>query len=296
MDDTQLLANCPEYLSISSMLKATPKLEGGQRFIYLEASNEALDQQNEVVMQKALRDSSEWFLKFGNLDIDHFTLIGAKAGIPDYTMYEIGRPVDVSFTGSRTLVKGEIYSGYGPAAERANQFWSSLTEIQPPARWYPSVGGSVMEKSVEVNAKTHNRTAYVKKVRWTNIGFSKTPVNQTVPTVATMPIGTMAKSWGAAGLDFMKALEAGYSTDSANMTGGQALSAQSLDGAPMNYFTFRDTLAAQMKSGQVARNPGARALVEHCKKVFGMSLSDASEYVERFYRDLKNGLNKRSKT
>lgn len=293
MDDHDLLASCPQYLSIGAMLKATPHQEGGRRLIYIEASNEALDQQNEVVMQKALRESADWYLKYGNLDIDHFTLIGAKAGIPDYTMYEIGRPIDVKFEGSKTLVKGEIYSGSGPAAERANQFWSSLTEINPPANWFPSVGGAVLEKAIEIDPGTKMRKAMVKKVRWSNIGFSKTPVNQTVPTVATVPFGALAKSWGAGGLDFAKALEAGYGTDSATLSGGAALREQSLHGTPISYFDFRNKLANAMLKGEVGKNPGARELVDHCAKNFGLSLGEASEYVERFYRDLKTGLNKK---
>jgi hypothetical protein len=60
----------------------------------------------------------------------------------------------------------------------------------------------------------------------------------------------------------------------------------------VNYFDFRNKLAEHLRSGQVA--PGARATVQHCSKIFGLSLGDASEYVERFYRDLKTGLNKRS--
>jgi hypothetical protein len=296
MDDHALLANCPDYLSIGSLLKATPQQVGGQRFIYFEASNEALDQQNEVVMQKALRDSADWFLKFGNIDIDHFTLIGAKAGIPDYPLYEIGRPVDVSFEGKKTLVKAEIYSGTGPAAERANMVWSSLTEINPPARWYPSVGGSVMEKAIEIDPGSKARKALIKRVRWSNIGISKTPVNQTVSTVATVPVGTMAKSWSAAGLDLAKALEASYATDSRALSGGAALRMQSLDGAPPNYFNFRNELANAMRVGAVGKNPGAQELVAYCTQTFGLSPADAAEYVERFYRDLKAGLKQRSKT
>jgi len=295
MNDAQLLAGSPEYLSIGSMLKATPALESGQRYVYIEASNEALDQQNEVVMQKALKDSASWFLQYGNLDIEHFTLIGAKAGIPDYSMYEIGRPVGVQFQGSKTMVKGEIYSGDGPAASRANQFWSSLTEIQPPARWYPSVGGSVMEKAVEIDPATKMRKAMIKKVRWSNIGFSKTPVNQTVPTVATVPLETLTKSWGIGGLDIAKALEAGYGTDSATLEGGGALRKQSLHGAIANYFDFRSRLSAALVKGDTGKNPGARQLVAYCGKKFGLPPGEAAEYVERFMRDLKQGLEKRRK-
>lgn len=277
------------------MLKATPTMESGRRIVYIEASNEALDQQNEVVMQKALRDSADWFLQYGNLDIDHFTLIGAKTGIPDYSLYEIGRPLEVDFSGSKTFVKGEIYSGSGPAADRANQFWSSLTEIQPPARWYPSVGGSIMEKAVEIDPKSKMRKAMIKKVRWSNIGFSKTPVNPTVPTVATMPLEALTKSWGVGGLDIAKALEAGYGTDSAALEGGGAMRKQSLHGAPANYFDFRNRLSDLLTSGGAGKNPSSRDLVATCSKKFGMSPGEAAEYVERFMRDLKLGLERRRK-
>lgn len=293
MNDIELLASCPDYLSINTMLKATPMLDGGKRLVYIEASNEATDQQNEVVMQKALADSADWFLKFGNLDIDHFTLIGAKAGIPDYTLYEIGRPSDVRFADNRTFVKGEIYSGSGPAAERANQFWSSLTEINPPARWYPSVGGSVLEKSVEIDPDTKSKRAMVKKVRWSNIGFSKTPVNQSVPTVATVPFGVLAKCWGAGGLDMAKAIEAGYGTDDAQLSGGGAMRKQSLYGSPENYFDFRNKLSDHLVKGKVGKNPKMRDLVAHCCKEFSLSHDESAEWVGRFMRDLNNGLKRR---
>lgn len=281
------------------MLKATPALEAGQRLIYLEASNEALDQQNEIVQQKALKDSADWFLRYGNFDIDHLTLIGkpnpAKGhpGIPDYQQYEIGRPLEVRFDGKKTFVKGEIYSGQGTVAEQANQFWASLTEINPPARWYPSVGGSIMNKVAELDADTQARKTVIKKVRWSNIGFSKTPVNPAVPTVATVPIGVLAKSWGASGLDITKALEAGYGTDSSELSGGAALRKQSLHGSPAGYFELRNRLSMELRKGVLGKNPGIRDLVAHCTKNFGLSRDEAAECIERFMRDLKRGLSQR---
>lgn len=277
------------------MLKATPMQEGGKRFVFIEASNEALDQQNEVVMQRALKDSADWFLKYGNLDIDHYTQIGAKAGIPNYNSYELGQPVEVNFSGGKTFVKGEILSGSGPVAAQANEFWSSLVDRDPQAKWYPSVGGVVQDRAIEIDPKTKQRKALIKKVRWSNIGFSKTPVNQAVPTVATMPFGVLAKSWSAAGLDFAKAIEAGYGTDSATLTGGGALREQSLDHGPANYFDFRNKLAADMRGGAISKDPGLKDLVRHCVKKFNLPLDEAAEWVERFVRDLKIGLNKRSK-
>lgn len=294
--DEQLLASCPDYISIGSLLKANPVAEGGQRIVYFEASNEGLDQQNEIIASKALAESSGYYLRYGNVDIDHFSMIGAKSGIPDYPLYEIGRPVDVRQNGKTTFVKAEIYSGTGPAAERANQFWSSITEISPPARWYPSVGGAVLGKSVVVDPETQQRKTIVNKVRWTNIGVSKTPVNQHVANCATMPFGAFAKSFSASagGFDIAKALEAGYATDSAAMTGGQALSTQSLDRRPKSYFDARNKISAAMTSGKV-KNPGMNEIMGYAQNEFGMSLEESAEFCERFLRDIHSNL-KRSKS
>lgn len=287
LNDEQLLSAAPGFIAVSGFFKALPAEESGRRFVYVEASNEALDQQGEVVLAKALEESAEYYKQFGNLDIDHFTQIGHKQGIPDYPLYEIGRPVDVRVDGKRTFVKGEIYSGTGPAAERANQFWSSLTEINPPARWYPSVGGAVLAKSVGVDPNGGGRRAYVTKVRWTNVAFSKTPVNQTVPAVQTVPVEVFAKCWSIQGLDFAKALEAGYGTDSASLTGGAALRRQSLAGAPIGYSDFCDRLwlAELKKPGPVG---GARGLSALAAREFGLSEDQATEWVGRFLRDLES--------
>jgi len=288
-EDRGLLDAVPSYLSINQMLKASPVVEGVDRFIYLEASNESLDQQNEIVLAKALEDSAAYYLKFGNLDIDHFTQIGAKAGIPNYELFEIGRPVDVAVRDGTTFVKGQIYSGSGPAAERANSFWSSLTELNPPARWYPSVGGSVIAKSVIIDPETKAKRAVINKVRWSNIGFSKTPVNANLATVSTLPFGALAKSLCAEGFDFMKAIEAGYGTDSAALSGGGALRKQSLESNLLSYWDFRDHLAEAIRKKRVS---GARPaeLVNFARKQFGMPADTAAASVERFLSDLQRGL------
>lgn len=303
--DASLIADVPEFLSISSMLKATPSIDGGRRFIYCEASNEGLDQQGEVVAAKALSDSADYFKRYGNIDLEHYTLLGkpnpAKGwpGIPDANLYEIGVPVDVRQTGKATFVKSEIFQGDGASAARANEFWSSLVDQKPAARWYPSVGGAI-DKShtrVVIDPETKLRKAIIGKVRWNNIGFSKTPVNQHVPTCATMPMGTFAKCYSADGWDLAKALEASYATDATAKTGGAALGMQSLDGAagaaPRNYHVFREQLSKHMLTGVIGDNPGASELVSYCTQNFGLPSDQAAEWVERFMRDLKAGLNKR---
>ena len=74
---------------------------GGRRFLYMEASNEGVDQTQEVVLAKALADQAKFYSQYGNVDIDHYTLLGkpnasmGRPGIPGCELYEIGRPLDV---------------------------------------------------------------------------------------------------------------------------------------------------------------------------------------------------------
>lgn len=290
-----MLADCPDYVSVGSLLKAHTATEGERRFIYFEASNEGNDQQNEVVLAKALNDSRDIYLRHGNVDVDHFTQIGARLGIPDYPFYEIGQPVEVGQRGGATFVKSELYRGTTKAAEMANTVWSSMTELNPPQRWYPSVGGAVLQKSVETDPKTQARRAVIAKVRWTNVGLSKTPVNQHVGACQAVPVGIFAKSMVAADMldmSLIKTLTAGYGTDSASLTGGAALRMQSLDGAPKNYFDFRNKLATAIQTGAVDQGDHA-GLTSYSASQFGFSRDDAAEYVERFLRDLHAGIQKK---
>ena len=291
--DEQLLAGTPDFFSINTLLKATPHQEGGDRFIYFEASNEGVDQQNEKVLAKALEDSASHFLKFGNIDIDHYTLIGARAGIPNPMSYEIGRPVDVRIEGDKTFVKAQLYSGNTELAANANMVWESMTALNPPARWYPSVGGAVLAKSVEIDPATKNKVAVVKRVRWTNVGLSRTPVNQHLPEASALPVATFAKS--LQGFVIAKALEASYATDAAMKTGGAALGIQSLDtGVPHSYFDFRERMAAALKSGKVQKQT-MEGLIDYASKQFSLQPDEAAEWVDRFLSDLKSSLSTRSK-
>ncbi len=278
------------HISITDCLKATAATEGDRRFVYVEASNESKDFQNEVILAKALKESAPYYLRYGNLDLDHVTQIGRKSGVADYHFYEIGRPVDVRVGENTTFVKGEIYAGDGPSSERANLFWDSITRTDPPQRWYPSVGGQVLDAEPRID--DDGKTRVITKVRWSNIGFSKTPVNLKVPEVSAMPIGVFAKAFDGYGLD-LKALEAGYGTDSAALTGGGALRRQSLEGRPLNYLQFRERVSSDMR-GKKIKDPSAKSLAEHCMGALGLSKAQTDEWLGRFMHDLSINL-KRSK-
>lgn len=291
-NDEQLLADIPDFLSFDLMLKATPSNEGGRRFIYFEASNEGTDIQGEKVLAKALEESREYFLKFGNIDLDHYTILGPKIGMQDSQNYEIGRPVDVTIRGDKTFVKAELYQGKGPLAQQANMVWESMTGINPPKRWYPSVGGAILAKSLQIDPETHNKVAVIEKVRWSNVGLSQTPVNPHLPSAQATPIGTFAKSMNAF---VVKALEASYATDVASLTGGGAFGVQSLDTGrqPHSYYDFRDRISEALSESAVPSQT-ADGLVAYSVNQFNLSPDQAEDWVSRFLGDLKTNLTKRS--
>jgi len=301
MLDAELLAAVPDFIALGGLMKASPSQDGKRRLLYIEASNEGEDYQQEVVLQKALADSQDYFMRHGNIDLEHYSLLGPTRGIPDYMTYEIGKPAEVSMAGKVTFVKAELYQGESPMAKNANMVWDTLTRQTPPCRWYPSVGGAVLAKAVRINPETQQRTAVIEKVRWNNIGLTRTPVNKSVPEVSTQPIGGFAKSLDmpigifakSLGGFVVKGLTAGYGTDSATLTGGQSLREQSLYGTLANYWDFREALAKNIRDGNLGTRPGARDLVKHAMTEFRMPSHDAAENVHRFMADLNAGMKRK---
>lgn len=298
------LASVPDFVSVASMLKANPVSDGGRRYVYFEASNEGNDQQNEVILAKALNDSKDLYLQHGNVDLEHYTQIGARLGIPNYSHYEIGQPVEVGQRAGSTFVKAELYQGEGPMAANAAMVWDSLTKLRPQQRWYPSVGGAVLAKSFEVDPKTQARKAIIGRVRWTNVGLSKTPVNQHVGICQSAPIGIFAKCFsaldGSIDMSMLKTLTAGYGTDSGSLEGGAALREQSLDKklkdtSVGSYFEFRNRLADSMRADEIQFGADPAALSAFAATKFSLSHDEAAEYVERFLRDVETALQKRNK-
>jgi hypothetical protein len=247
--DRALLDASPDFISLGGLFKATrPVEDGGQRTLFFEASNEDLDHQNEIILQRALADSADYYLRHGNVDLSHWSLLGPRAGIANPLAYEIGRPLEVHVDGTRTFVKAVLYRGDSAQARNANLVWDSLTRQFPPATYFPSVGGSVLEKSVKLDPATGGKVAVVTKVRWSNVALDRCPVNKTVPQISTVPVGTFAKSLG--GFVIAKSLEAGYGTDSATLTGGNAVRVQSLDGTGTG---TAKRIRAQTKAALAAR-------------------------------------------
>lgn len=293
MNDEQLLAQIPDFISFDMLMKATPVQEGRARIIYVEASKETKDQQGEVVLQKALQESVGIFKKFGVIDLDHKSMpsVAATMGISNPNEWIIGQPLDVTFKDGVTIVKAQLRQGDTKLAERANEVWEGMTKLNPPDRYYASVGGAVMGRDLKFDPETKQKVPVITKTHWNNLALSLNPVNPHLKPASTTPVGVFAKSLG--GFVLNKALEAGYGTDMAGLTGGAALGMQSLDTGVSSYFDFRERMSQAMSSGKCGKNPGIRDLVTCATKMFGLSRDEAAEYVERFVRDLKNGLKRR---
>lgn len=286
--------NNDDYFVLNSMLKASPHTDGKNRFIYMEASNESLDLQNEIITCKALKETADYFLKFGNIDIDHITMLGAKSGTDDYQLFEVGRPVDVNFKGSSTFVKAQLFDGKGRVADKANYMWETMTQVNPPVNWFPSVGGAILQKAAVINPDTGQHVNVATKVRWSNIGMSRTPVNPELGVASVSPIhGVLLKSLGAISID--SGLIAGYGSDMNDLSGGSALRVQSLSGVIFpeidDYYSFRELLSNDIMEGKIKTGCyDVDSLGVYAKNQLGLDLSLAQHWVNRYLKDLNTGL------
>jgi hypothetical protein len=286
LNDEQLLSSLPEFMVFETMLKATPATEGMDRIIYVEASKEAKDIEGEIVLSKALKESAEYFLKFGVLDLDHKSMpsVAQKFGlIPEE--WAIGQPMAVRFDGDMTFVKAKLYAGDTPLATKANNVWDGMTKLNPPARYYASVGGQVLGREIRIDPQTGDKIPVVSKTRWNNLALSSSPVNPHLNIASSAPMGIFTKSLNGY---VMKALEASYSTDSAGLTGGGAMRMQSLDTSVKSYFDFRERLSAAIRARKAGRD-----FTNYAIRNFGLSHDQASDWVEKFLRGIDSSASRR---
>ncbi|MDX2165744.1 MAG: hypothetical protein SF182_01715 [Deltaproteobacteria bacterium] len=203
--------------------KARAAAEGAERVLYCEPSSGQWDLEGERMLAKALLDSADYFLKFGVIDIGHFSMpvpvLRKRARELGYDpdLCRIGNPVDVRLgSNGAVVVKCQLFQGDTPAAEQANILWSNL---EAGTRYYPSVGGAKLAKSC-----TLDKRCTITAAKWTNIGLWQEPVDLAVKAVTPVPIDV-----------FAKALIADGGSDASTLDGGAALRRQSLHGDTAYY-------------------------------------------------------------
>lgn len=176
--------------------------EDGKWRVYLEATNEFRDQQDERVVRQAMEEAKLNYLRKGVLSWDHKH---KETGDPQYI---IGEPEDVAFSGETTLVKGFLY--------KKNKNAQTVFELllSETSRLGSSIGGFILDKIDEIGGKL------IKKLIWDETAITYKPVNDfTLGKVQLAPFEA-----------FAKALTAGSGVNPSQFTGGRALTNESLQG------------------------------------------------------------------
>lgn len=182
-------------------------VDNGRRMVEVEASNENVDQQGDVILQEALLESAPEFIRKGALDLDHMSEFGERLGIPNPSGFIIGRPVEVKDMGNKTTsVVGEIAKSRDgvsrPQQYKYDEFWESLQQ-DPPVFWRASVYGfprpEALVKCEEIGECPMGATRYlIKGMYWKSLAFTRRPQNDTLASPARIVtakayIGELAK-------------------------------------------------------------------------------------------------------
>ncbi|MFZ4618312.1 MAG: hypothetical protein ACOYM2_19250 [Rectinemataceae bacterium] len=200
------------YLELT-LSKAIETDEHGNWIIEAEASNENLDFDGQVVLQRALSGSKDYFLSNGVISYDHRHL-RADPEDPNWSpeKYIIGEPIDVTTRGDSTFVTAKLYKSNAVAREVIKKLQDGSTRMKT------SVGGKRPEIVSTFDSGLGRAVEKVVRVLWDELAITFKPVNQTLEPVALSSAA------------FVKSLEAGFATDSSAMTGGRAMIPSDLGG------------------------------------------------------------------
>lgn len=224
--------------------------EYGNYIFEVEASNENLDLQNQIVLQNALLESKDNFIKYGVISNDHQHHKKDKNGnqITD-TKNIIGEPIDVRTDGRTTCVIGKLYKDNDAAKDYIKMLKNGSTRVRA------SIGGIFPE----VVADEVTGAEKVIHVLWNDLALTATPVNNTVGHA------TFVRSMDSA--EFVKALSTGVGTDHSNFEGGRSFIPENVGGNTLNTLektaTFLDKkikqLMTQLTTGRINTKEEAEA-------------------------------------
>ena len=247
--------------------KALERDPDGNVIFTIEASNENLDIEQQRVLQSALLETKDYFLKSGVVSKDHKHRKYNKDGTFEINEdYIIGEPLDVYTRGTSTLIKGKLYTKNGYA-----QKFIKLLD-QGSSRVRASVGGLFPRvKQVIENGK---KIGNVVSVLWDDLALTTQPVN---PTVG-FGTSTLAKSLSS--IEFVKALSAGSGTDAAEFAGGRALQKEEVEHGktPLSENVNEEVIAAlvgAIADGDITDPDEAESFLAD----YGLSREDARDVV-----------------
>jgi len=212
--------------------------EGSKWVVFLEASNENEDLEEDVTVMKALKEASDHYLSKGVISWDHKHKPDPRNNYPGDPQCIIGEPTDVAFSETRsTLVKGILYK----ENKKAQGVWENV--LSRTSRFGASISGYILKKAVELGKR------FIRRVYWDDTAITYKPVNDTtMGHVQLLPFAEFAKS-----------LTAGAGVDAGTMTGGRALTRESLQGKSVSTL-FRDFLVL-VKGGKLSTYDETRGWV-----------------------------------
>lgn len=242
------------YLELALRKSACKTDEDGNYLFEVEASNENLDFQNQRVLQRALWDSRDNFLKYGVISNDHLhhseSTDGGKVSSPDEI---IGEPVDVRMEDGKTIVVGKLYHSNPTAQAFIRLLKDGSTRVRS------SIGGIFPKVR-----KLPDGSEAVTSVLWNDLALTSTPVNNTVG------YARLVKSYTPD--QFVKALQAGYETDNAQKTGGEALISENMENAGRPLNVLNESAGVDKACAITDEDPLQKACELVCSKPFSVEL------------------------
>ena len=253
------------YLNLE-IRKSKGKVDDFGNYLFeVEAGNANLDLHNQIVLQNALMESKEEFLKGGVISYNHLHKRKDEQGnvIADDSMI-IGEPVDVRFDEDtkKTIVKGKLYATNEKAKDIIKMLKAGSTRVRA------SVGG-IFPKVIK-NVKTG--VEKIIHVLWNDLALTTMPVNNTVGYDVFAKSMTAAQFVESLPIEIKKSLCAGYNTDSATTTGGQALIPEDT-----NTKTIDATEKAQTPETDIQE--AVAGLIEMLKRGRVNGTQDAADYL-----------------
>jgi hypothetical protein len=180
----------PLIVEFPALIKAS--IVGGKRILKVEASAATKDAEGDVILQKALLDSKDYFLETGHLDIDHYSELAKNPdfnflGLGKSEQWIVGKPLEVEDLGNyRTGVKAEIFSNptgkSNPSEFKYDWLWEQMNKAG--SIWKASVYGYPGTDTEEGGCAEGTdgwvcATRYlVKSFKWCSLALTKNPINQ----------------------------------------------------------------------------------------------------------------------
>jgi hypothetical protein len=219
----------------------------GNYLIEVEASNQNMDLQRQVVLQQALLETKNHFLSNGVISLDHLHKVKKPDGSIETDLSKvIGEPIEVRTEGNATIVTGKLYHTNEAAQEIIKLLKAKSTRVKA------SVGGIFPQ--VEKDSK--RGIEKITHVLWNDLALTVSPVNNTVSPAYL--VRSMDPD------EFVRALTAGAGTAHEVFTGGRALIPEDKTetAASTEYTALKEAIRSLIEALKEGRVRGKAAAIQ----------------------------------